>query len=306
MLTPAAPGAGEKVSSTANPGNGAVLLTFEPSPGAAGVNIYRQTQGGKDSPVLLNSHPVANGWFIDNESINGTAYLYTVKSVANLAKVGGGMAESLAPAATVVAQPQVEVLAGFPLTYLGAPKPATLDLTAGVLTITAQGSDIWSTTQNGVFLATAVSGDYSMSAKVLAQPMAIAPNKSNNVKVGPMIEDALDNPNQYAFVFTTSGRTPNEVLFEGQTNVPAGKNFSDAGTTTAATTYPLWLKLSKKGSVVSAFQSNDGTTFTAVGTPHDYGELPATTYTGIGMSSGDAKNFGSATLDAASIQIGAP
>jgi hypothetical protein len=287
----------------AQPGNGAVLLTFNTLPGAS-YNIYRQEAGSKTAPALLNQQPTANGWFIDTGVTNGTNYLYTVttvtKSLADPTKSLEGT-----PSAPVLAEPQVPILPGTTLNYLTTTAtPATLDLTGGVLTIKAQGSDIWSTTQNGIFLATPVSGDYSMNAKVLEQPLAIAPNKSTNVKVGPMIADSPSNPSQYAFVFATSGRSPNAVLFEGQTNVPAGKNFSDAGTKTADTKYPLWLKLSKAGSMISAFQSNDGTTWTQVGTAHDYGELLPTTYTGIGMSSGDAKNFGSAKLDAASIQVG--
>jgi hypothetical protein len=289
----------------AQPGNGAVLLTYNTVPGAS-YNIYRQEAGSKTAPALVNQQPTANGWFIDTSVTNGTSYLYSVttvtKSLADPTKSLEG------PASTqILATPQVPILPGFTLNYLTTTTtPATLDLTGGVLTIKAQGGDIWSTTQNGIFLAMPVTGDYSMNAKVLEQPLAIAPNKSTNVKVGPMIADSPSNPSQYAFVFATSGRTPNSVLFEGQTNVPAGKNFSDAGTKAADTKYPLWLKLSKKGAMISASQSNDGTTFAAVGTAHDYGELLPITYTGIGMSSGDPKNFGSAKLDAASIQVGAP
>jgi len=90
---------------TATPGNGEVLLVFQPTPGAFGVNVYRKTAAGKDTAVLLNSQPDPYGWFFDTEAPNGTAYLYTIKSVTDLSLFGGGITESVAPAASVTAKP---------------------------------------------------------------------------------------------------------------------------------------------------------------------------------------------------------
>lgn len=81
------------------PGTAAVLLTFDPVPGAMGYIIYRQT-GAKGTAAALNTTPTPNAWYVDSTAASGTGYIYTVKSVSDLTAVGGGTAVSVAPAAT--------------------------------------------------------------------------------------------------------------------------------------------------------------------------------------------------------------
>jgi hypothetical protein len=295
-------------SLAAVPGSGAVLLTFLPAPGTVGVNVYRQTQGGKDSPVLLNSQPDPYGWFIDTEAVNGTNYLYTVKSVVDLSAIGIERAESLATGAQIVAEPQVPLGAGFTVQYAGVITPAGIGLSNGVLTVTASGSHMWDTSAEGTFLAMPVSGDYSMNAKVLAAPADQSGLAANSdTKVGPMIRvsPGVVAGDAYGWVFTTVGRSDNSgLLFEGRPPGAGAKAFSDFGAKQADVKYPIWLKLNKKGGVISAFQSADGSTYTQVGMNHDFGLLPSVTYAGIGLTSGSATKTMTAMLDAASIQVG--
>jgi hypothetical protein len=288
-------------------GDGAVLLTYNTTTGAS-YNIYRQAVGSTTPAVLVNTAPTANGWFVDTTVTNGTAYLYTVstvtKSLADPTKTNEG------PQSTVqaMAQPQVPI-GGLNVQYGGVITPATIAVANGVVTLTAAGSPIWDTSANGTFLAAPVAGDYSMNVKVLSAPTrqtGLAQN--SDTKVGPMIRASAGvvPGDDYAWLFTADRTDGNGVILEGRPSGAKSAAYSETATKETKVTYPLWLTLSKKGAVISAYQSNDGSTFTQAGTSHDYGLLPAITYTGIGATSGDAKKTMTVTLDAASIQTAAP
>lgn len=87
---------------TAVPGNGAVLLLFQTDPGAAGVHVLRKVGSGAE--LLLNALPDPYSWFVDTQAPNGQNLTYRVKSLTDLRQFGGGIVESVAPAATVTAK----------------------------------------------------------------------------------------------------------------------------------------------------------------------------------------------------------
>jgi hypothetical protein len=288
-------------------GNGAVLLTYNTSTGAS-YNIYRQPVGSKNPATLVNSSPTANGWFIDTSVTNGTAYLYTIttvtKSLADATKTNEGPAS-----AAVLAQPTAPI-DGFNVQYGGNITPATLAVdNNGVLTLTAAGSPIWDQSANGTFLAAPVAGDYSISVKVLSPPTRQTGLKQNSdTKVGPMIRASAGvvPGDDYAWLFTADRTDGNGVILEGRPSGAKSAAYSETATKEANVKYPLWLILSKKGAVITGYQSNDGSTFTQAGTSHDYGLLPALTYAGIAATSGDSTKTMTVTLDANRLPIGAP
>jgi hypothetical protein len=296
------------------PGNGAVLLTFEPALNGAGTNIYRQTAGGKDKPVLVNTMPTANGFVVDTGVTNGTTYLYTLKSVVDLTKVGGTMVESVTGSSQALAEPQVPIagLVSMDINTLN-PGTTTLDTTGAkpTLTITGSGTDIWDATDGFRFAATSMSGDYSLTAAVLSKPTAGAGNTSAWVKAGVMIRETLDPGSRDALVAASSG---NGVEFQERQNYRdnAGTSLmSQQGTKDAATTYPVWLKISRTGDSISGFQSTDGTTFTQIGKAFKQVNLSANTFAGLAVTAhtSDQKKstlYGTGVFDASSIKIGAP
>jgi len=287
------------------------LLTFEPAASGAGTNIYRQTAGGKDKPVLVNAMPTANGWIIDTGVTNGTTYLYTLKSVVDLTKVGGTIVESVSGSAQVLAEPQVPI-AGLVSMDINTLNPGTTTLdNKGVLTITGSGTDIWDATDGFRFAATTMTGDYSLTAAVLSKPAPGAGNTSTWVKAGVMIRETLDPGSRDSLVAASSG---NGVEFQERQNYRdnAGTSLmSQQGTKDAATTYPVWLKISRTGDNISGFQSTDGTTFTQIGKPFKQVNLSAATFAGLAVTAhtSDQKKstlYGTGMFDASSIKIGAP
>jgi hypothetical protein len=296
------------------PGNGAVLVTFEPAQGAAGTNIYRQTAGGKDKPVLVNAQPTANGWIIDTGVTNGTTYLYTLKSVVDLTKVGGPVTESISGSSQILAEPQVPIngLVSMDVGTLNA-GTTTLDATGAkpTLTITGSGTDIWDATDGFRFAATTMTGDFSLTAAVLSKPAPGAGNTSSWVKAGVMIRESLDPGSRDTLCCASSG---NGVEFQARLNYRDNSSTSlqsQQGTKDAATTYPVWVKVSRSGDNVSGFQSTDGTAFTQIGKPYKLINQSATTFAGLAVTAhtSDQKKstlYGTGVFDASSIKIGPP
>jgi hypothetical protein len=298
------------------PGTGMVLVTFGTVPDAVGYNIYRREAADPPTGTAakVNDKATPYGWFLDDGAgkglPNGTSFLYSVKAVMKDNSEGPASAEA-------IGMPQVPTGDGFMLYYFSVtsspdnpnnpPLPAslTLDTAKDVLTIKSTGDDIWDAQDKGEYLARPVTGDYSITVEVLEKPMANAPNTSNNVKVGPMIRDAILAGARYAFLHTTSGRG---VLWERRVDFLGanGGAHGTAGTDDSTTTYPLWLRLTKEGAVITASQSKDGTTFTQEGdetTTEDFGRMPFVTYAGISFIASNSKGSGTIKVKASSIKI---
>jgi hypothetical protein len=197
-----------------------------------------------------------------------------------------------------------------------------LDPDRDLLTIEATGHDIWSFADSGGFVARPVTGDYQLTVKVLEKPQALYTGDGvDNVKIGPMVRDHVFLGARYAYLAATSGRG---VLWERrrsfsweQPAAPAGeprtafvRTYSgaegDMAADDAATRYPLWLRLTKIGAIVTASQSNDGLQFTQVGseqTSEDFEQINPVTYAGIAFVAANPTGRGLIRIQASSLRI---
>ena len=112
---------------------------------------------------------------------------------------------------------------------------------------------------------------------------------------------------RYDAVFTSVNRDP-EILSEGRKTVTGGANAFGAGsgTSQADTKYPLYLRLLKQGSKITAYQSLDsGKTYTQVGNTYDFGpgNLGPVTYAGVFATAARDGQYDIVKFDAASIKI---
>jgi hypothetical protein len=282
----------------AYPGPASVLLAYGNVANAVGYNIYRrEASQPADKAAKVNAGPTANAWFVDENLTNGTPLVYSVRAVY---KNDAGETEEGRASSEVLVTPQEPVPPGFYLYYWTTTNPAEVKLADNVLTIKASGADLGGPTDSGAFLALPVVGDVTLSAKLLEKPVAETPNTSSNVKAGIMLREGIAPSDRMAALFATSGRG---ILWEGRKNIQAAfddnnGHFSQQGPPDEEMVYPLWLKVVRAGSVLTAFESDDGATYVAVGDPQDYGRLLPTTYAGIAMSSGSATGYGSAKFDA--------
>jgi hypothetical protein len=107
-------------------------------------------------------------------------------------------------------------------------------------------------------------------------------------KGGLMVRSSLGAGSAHASLFVSSGKG---VAFQRR---PAD-NAASIHTTGGSHTAPRWLKLSRRGSTITASQSADGTTWSVVGTQTL--TLPSTFYVGLAVTSHNVSTLASATFD---------
>jgi hypothetical protein len=291
---------------------GGVNLTWlaSPDPAVVGYNVYRRDSTlTSDKATLVNTAPLTTTTATDAGQPLGKPLTYFVKAVYMDA---AGKASEGVSSGEVVVTPQnaLALPAGNFLAYdLDTLNPSTVTMNGNVLTLQASGPPLWDRWDGQTFIATPVSGDYQITIRVEENPTNVDDNTgSNNAKAGVEIRSSLFKLDRYDAVFTSVNRDPS-IQNEGRTTVTGGAvpfgNPSDLGQ--ADTTYPLYLRLLKKGSVITAFQSVDGKTFNQVGNPQDYGSLPPTTYAGIFVSGDHTpdsdKNYTIGKFDTTQIKI---
>jgi hypothetical protein len=283
------------------PGTGAVLITYSTALNATGYNVYRrQASQAADQAVKVNAQPTPYTWMVDDNQgqglANGTALLYFVKAVQPDGAEGAASSE-------VVVTPQVPVLGGLYAHDIGTTFPSTVKLEGDVLTISASGHELWDQDDGGTFVGTAIAGDYTVSAKLLEKQEGGHPSAA---KVGVMIREGLMPGDRYAICAVLKSRG---VLFEGRRAIlgAEGSAFAEQGVSNDDITFPIWLRLTKEGAIISAFHSTDGTTWEQVGSEQDYGRMLAVTNVGLGLSAVHVNNvdyrYVTGKFDATSIKI---
>jgi hypothetical protein len=280
---------------------GAVLLTWlaSPDPAVVGYNVYRrQSTLTADKATLANPQPTTGTSLTDAGADGkglplGISVTYFVKAVYKDA--AGKMTEGARSGEAIVTPQNALSLAGknFFAYDIDTLNPHTMTMSGNVLTLMASGPPLWDRWDGQTFIAAPVSGDYQITAEITENPANVdatgadnSSNGSNNAKAGIEIRTTLAPLDLYEALFTSVNRDP-AIHFEGRTTVVGGAvPFGDQSATAQADTkYPLWLRLVKKGSVITAFQSFDGKAFDPVGgSSHDFGSLPTVTYAGLFVS----------------------
>jgi hypothetical protein len=141
------------------------------------------------------------------------------------------------------------------LWFRGQPATAPFTETApGQYKFGSNSPDVWGTSDSFAFYYRTLTGDGSISAKVVALT-DVTSNTWN--KAGVMIRDSLDPDAMYGFMFPTpDGRRA------FQNRPVAGANAVSAHSATGQATLPFWVKVERKGNLVTAYYSTDGTTWT--------------------------------------------
>jgi regulation of enolase protein 1 (concanavalin A-like superfamily) len=141
---------------------------------------------------------------------------------------------------------------------------------AGTYSVKGAGSDIGTDYDQFQYAYRQMSGDINLVARV-----ASVENVNVWTKAGVMIRDTLTVNAAHASMFVTPGMG---VAFQRR---PIAGGLSQS-TTTSSARAPHWVKLQRRGSVITAFQSSDGVAWAQVGTMTL--SLP-TVYVGLAVAS---------------------
>ncbi|GIF24624.1 glucose/arabinose dehydrogenase/regulation of enolase protein 1 (concanavalin A-like superfamily) [Actinoplanes tereljensis] len=159
---------------------------------------------------------------------------------------------------------------------------------AGTFTVAGAGGDVWGDADQFHFVHQPLTGDGTVIAQVVSQQ-----GTEEWAKAGIMLKASTTAGSPYAAMMVTP---------EHGTRMQANFATSLAG---SAGTAPRWLKLTRRGNVVTGHESADGTAWTLVGTV-DLGPLPASVEVGLFVTSHDAGALGTATFDHVSVGAAAP
>jgi len=157
-------------------------------------------------------------------------------------------------------------------TDLGAVTPAgEATHASGTFTIKGSGTDIWETSDQFQFVNQSITGDGEIIAKVNSLT-----NTNTYAKAGVMFRETLTPTSKHAMTDITAAAGV-EFLTR---NAVSGVTAADV----AAGTSPKWLRVVRSGNVFTSYTSDNGTTWTQLGTPKTIA-MANTIYAGLAVTS---------------------
>jgi regulation of enolase protein 1 (concanavalin A-like superfamily) len=159
---------------------------------------------------------------------------------------------------------------------------------AGTFTVTGSGADIWGTADAFHYVYRPLNGDGTIVARV-----TLVQNVAPWVKAGVMIRNTFDPGSAQAFVLVSAAKG---IAFQRR-HAQGATSVNTAG---SASTAPHWVKLTRRGDTFTAYESADGTHWTAIGA--DTIPMAQTIYVGVAATSHDTSASATCTFDNVSIR----
>ncbi len=157
----------------------------------------------------------------------------------------------------------------------------------GTFTVDGAGADVWGAADALRFVYTTLDGDGSIVTQVVTEEAVDAWTKA-----GVMMRESLDPSSRQAFMLVSPGKG---LAFQRRPST-AGATLHTAG---GAGTAPYFVKLTRAGSVVTAYRSLDGATWTVVGSESI--AMTASIYVGVAVSSHNPSSAATATFAATAV-----
>jgi len=161
---------------------------------------------------------------------------------------------------------------------------------SGTYTVAGAGADIWGTADAFRFVYQPLSGDGSIVARVGSVESSAA-----WVKAGVMVRQSLTAGSAHAFMLVSAAKG---LAFQRRTAAGGLSTHTSAGAGAA----PRWVRLQRRGQVVTAFHSTDGISWTPAG--QDTIALSGTVYVGLAVSSHDRSRTATATFNSVAVTSG--
>jgi hypothetical protein len=160
---------------------------------------------------------------------------------------------------------------------------------AGTITLSGDGTDIWNNSDQFTFAYKTLSGDGSITARVVS----IGPGSNTWAKAGVMIRANLIGGSTHAMMVMTAnsdGSAGNGASFQYRLTTDGGSGNWDS---TSVVKPPYYVRIERKVNDISAFMSADGKTWKTLGVPQTI-EMAAPSYIGLCVTShaaGEQREF---------------
>ncbi len=177
---------------------------------------------------------------------------------------------------------------GLTLTTLGTQTAGrSASYSNGVWTVAGLGGGVWTDgTDDTQFAYQAMTGDCAM----VAQVTSVTYSGSQNGKIGLMIRDNLVGTiSQRSWISITPTASSGNLIEARSTGWTATWGGSNWARRSQGLPLPLpyWLKIERKGTVLTSYTSQDGTSWSPT-VSSDFGNLPPTVYVGLFVCSGNS------------------
>jgi regulation of enolase protein 1 (concanavalin A-like superfamily) len=153
----------------------------------------------------------------------------------------------------------------------------------GTFSVSGSGADVWGTADALHYAYQSLSGDGQLIARVTS-----VANTAGWAKAGVMIRGSLASNAAYAFMIVSASKG---TAFQYRTS--AGATAANVTGTGAAA--PTWVRIVRKGNVITASQSSNGSTWTTIGSASL--AIGTTVDIGLAVSSHDNSKVCTATFD---------
>jgi hypothetical protein len=176
----------------------------------------------------------------------------------------------------------VEGVSDLSLWVRGYPAPEAVDVTetAGAMTLTGAGADIWGNSDEFTYAYKTLNGNGSIVARVVS----IGPGTNTWAKGGVMIRDSLDGGSTHAMQVlsaNTDGAAGNGASFQYRLVADGTSANSDSVTVVAP---PYWVKIERMGDGLTGYLSLDGSNWNLQGSTQ-FITMSAPVYIGICVTS---------------------
>jgi len=157
-------------------------------------------------------------------------------------------------------------------TDLGAVTPAGAATHAsGTFTIKGSGTDIWESSDQFQFVNQPITGDAEIIAKINSLT-----NTNTYAKAGVMFRETLTPTSKHVMTDITAAAGVEFLSRDAVSGITTA--------TVAAGTTPKWLRVTRAGNVFTSYSSDNGTTWTQIGTPRTI-VMANTIYVGMAVTS---------------------
>jgi glucuronoarabinoxylan endo-1,4-beta-xylanase len=232
----------------------ATVVWDDNSVAATAYKVERSTNGGTSWTTLTSTLAASATSYTDANVTSGTACEYRVTALVN--SITSTSVATLSETAAALPAPYYQGDIGDAGT-VGSAGGATYNSSTGTYSVNGAGVDIWNTADGFHYAYTTATGDADYVAEVTSMP-----NVSQYGKVGIMFRNSLDPSSVYADLFVNPA--PQLWAAFEHRNTYATTPSSTGGYKTY-TALPIWLKLSRRGNVFTAYYGTNGTTWTQVG-----------------------------------------